>query len=68
MVRYPNNVVEIIKQLPEGHPGLEKLIKKNYLKINFDKLKFFTLKSDLTEVQLFYKQVIEEILLSNPEA
>ncbi len=33
-----------------------------------DKLIVFNLKSDLTQVQNFYKQIIEEILLSNREA
>ena len=60
--------MELIKQLPEGHSGLTKLIKKNYQRIDFDKLKSFDLKSDITEVQNFYKQVIEEILSSNLEA
>jgi hypothetical protein len=30
MPRYPNKVMELIKELPEGHSGLKKLIKKNY--------------------------------------
>ena len=60
--------MELIKQLPEGHSGLKKLISKNYQRINFDKLKAFDLTSDETQVQNFYKQIIEEILLSNPEA
>jgi tetratricopeptide (TPR) repeat protein len=60
--------VEIIKQLPKGHTGLEKLIKKNYQRINFEKLKVFNLKSDVTEIQYFYLQVIEQILLSNLKA
>lgn len=61
-------MIEFIKQLPEGHSGLIKLIKRNYKSINFDKLKAFDLKSDLTEIQNFYRQLIEEILISSPEA
>ena len=66
MPRYPNKVIELIKELPEGHSGLKKLIKKNYQRINFDKLKAFDLTSE--EIQNFYRLVIEEILLPNPEA
>lgn len=66
MPRYPNKVMELIKKFPEGHSGLKKLIKKNYQRINFDKLMVFDLTSE--EIQNFYKLVIEEILLPNSEA
>ena len=56
--------MELIKKLPEGHTALEKIIKKNYQRIDFDKLKVF----DETQVANFYIQVIEEILLTNQEA
>jgi tetratricopeptide (TPR) repeat protein len=56
--------MELIKKLPKGHTALEKIIKKNYKKIDFDKLKVF----DETQLGNFYNQVIEEILLSNQEA
>jgi len=60
----PNKVRELIKKLPKEHSGLKKLIEKNYQRMNFDKLKTFR----KTQVENFYKQVIEQILLSNPEA
>ncbi|MFX1302918.1 MAG: tetratricopeptide repeat protein [Promethearchaeota archaeon] len=66
MPRYPNKVMELVKELPEGHSGLKKLIKKNYQRINFEKLKVFDLTSE--EIQNFYKLVIEEILSPNSEA
>ncbi|MFX0106232.1 MAG: tetratricopeptide repeat protein [Candidatus Hodarchaeota archaeon] len=68
MPRYPNKVIELIKELPEGHSGLKKLIKKNYQKIDFDKLRGFDLIKDQSQIEEFYIQVIEEILSSNPEA
>ncbi|MFX0083026.1 MAG: tetratricopeptide repeat protein [Candidatus Hodarchaeota archaeon] len=55
--------MELIKKLPEGHTALEKIIKKNYQKIDFDKLKVI----DETQLAHFYIQVIEEILLPNQE-
>ena len=60
----PNKVKELIKKLPKEHSGLKKLIKNNYQRINFDNLKDFNKKN----VANFYMQVIEQILLSNPEA
>ncbi|NVM20065.1 MAG: hypothetical protein HWN80_20370, partial [Candidatus Lokiarchaeota archaeon] len=60
--------MEFVKKLPEGHSGLKKFIKKNYQKIDFDKLKPFDLIKDETKVTNFYLQLIEEILSSNPEA
>ncbi|MFX1377384.1 MAG: tetratricopeptide repeat protein [Promethearchaeota archaeon] len=53
----------MIKKLPEGHTALEKIIKKNYRRINFDKLKFL----GETQITLFYIQVIEEIILPNQD-
>ncbi len=60
----PNKVRELIKKLPKEHSGLKKLIKNNYQRINLDELKTF----DKKNVENFYLQVIEQILLSNPEA
>jgi len=68
MARYPNKVIELIKKLPEGHSGLKMFIKKNYQKIDFDRLKSFDLIKDETKVEKFYLQLIEEVLSSNPEA
>jgi tetratricopeptide (TPR) repeat protein len=68
MPRYPNKVIELVKKLPEGHSGLKKFIKKNYQKINFDKLKPSDLKEDETYIEKFYLQLIEDILSSNPDA
>ena len=68
MPRYPNKVMEFVKKLPEGYSGLKKFIKKNYQKIDFDKLKPFDLIKDETKVTKFYLQLIEEILSSDPEA
>ncbi len=67
-VRYPNKVLDFIKKLPEGHKGLEKLIKKNYTKINFDKLEFIN--PDINKVQIFqlYNQIVEDIFSRNPNA
>ena len=56
--------MELIKKFPKGHTALEKIIKKNYQRIDFDKLKVF----DETQVANFYIQIIEEILSSNQEA
>ncbi|MFW9819890.1 MAG: tetratricopeptide repeat protein, partial [Candidatus Thorarchaeota archaeon] len=54
--------------LPEGHTGLEKFIKKNYKKIIFEKLEFVN--PNINKVQVFqlYKQIIEDIFSSNPNA
>jgi tetratricopeptide (TPR) repeat protein len=56
--------MELIKKLPEGHTALEKIIKKNYQRIDFNKLRVI----DKTQLANFYNQVIEEILLPNQEA
>jgi tetratricopeptide (TPR) repeat protein len=56
--------MELIKKLPEGHNALERIIKKNYKRIDFDKLQAF----DENQVVNFYIQVIKEIFLSNQEA
>ncbi|MFX1346166.1 MAG: tetratricopeptide repeat protein [Promethearchaeota archaeon] len=56
--------MELIKKIPEGHTALEKIIKKNYRRIDFDELQDF----DKAKVTDFYNQVIEEILLPNQEA
>jgi len=68
MPRYPNKIIEFVKKLPEEHSGLKKFIKKNYQKIDFDKLKPLDLIKDEIKVAKFYSQLIEEILSSNPEA
>ncbi|MFW9901652.1 MAG: tetratricopeptide repeat protein [Candidatus Thorarchaeota archaeon] len=57
----------MINQLPEQHSGLIKLIKKNYKRIDFDKLKPFNSEIELIEIQTFYIQIISDILLSNKE-
>lgn len=68
MVRYPNKILELVKKLPEGHPGLEKLIKKNYKNIDFEKL--MVINPNLNEVQIsqLYMQIIVDIFSSNPNA
>jgi tetratricopeptide (TPR) repeat protein len=68
MPRYPNKVMELIKMLPKEHSGLKMLIKKNYQKIDFDKLKPIALINDEIKVEKFLLQLIEEILSSNPDA
>ena len=68
MPRYPNKVMELIKKLPEGYSGLKMFIKKNYQKIDFNRLKPLDLIKDETKVEKFYIQLIEEILSSNPDA
>ena len=68
MPRYPKKVMELIKKLPEGHSGLKLFIKKNYQKIDFDKLEPFDLIKDETEVEKFYILLVEEVLSSNPDA
>ncbi|MFX0155747.1 MAG: tetratricopeptide repeat protein [Candidatus Hodarchaeota archaeon] len=60
--------MELIRQLPEEHMGLIKIIKRNYKRINFDKINPLNPQSDLIELQTFYLQIIKEIFLSNPEA
>ncbi|MHA2393729.1 MAG: tetratricopeptide repeat protein [Promethearchaeota archaeon] len=67
MVKLPNIVNQFIKLLPKEHSGLKNLITKNFKKINFDKLKPFDINYDETDILNFYKQVIEQILSSNPE-
>jgi tetratricopeptide (TPR) repeat protein len=67
-MRYPNKVLEFINKLPEGHLGLKRFIKKNYQKIDFDKLKPFALIKDKIKIEEFYIQLTEEILSSNPDA
>ncbi|MBY8990392.1 MAG: tetratricopeptide repeat protein [Candidatus Lokiarchaeota archaeon] len=56
--------MELVKKLPEDHSALGKIIKKNYQRIDLDKIKVL----DETKVVDFYNQVIEEILSSNEEA
>ena len=60
--------MELIKQLPEEHSGLIKLIKKNYKRIDFDKLKPFNSESEIIEVQTFYMKVINDIFSSRSES
>ncbi|MFX1380356.1 MAG: tetratricopeptide repeat protein [Promethearchaeota archaeon] len=60
--------MNFIKQLPEGHPGLEKLIKKNYKKINFEKLKFVNPNISEEKIEQLYKLIIEDIFVLNPNA
>ena len=65
----PEKTKELIKKLTEGHPVSTELLVKNYQRINFDKLKDFDLKNaSETQIEDFYKRVIEEILSSIPEA
>ncbi|MFX1363584.1 MAG: tetratricopeptide repeat protein [Promethearchaeota archaeon] len=60
--------MEFIKQLPQEHYGLKKLIKKNYKRIDFGKLKTTNLITDGTNIENLYTQLISEILFMNPEA
>ncbi|MFX1328779.1 MAG: tetratricopeptide repeat protein [Promethearchaeota archaeon] len=68
MPRYPNKVMEFIKRLPEGHSGLKKLIKKNYQKIDLEKLNDLEFTEEETQILNFYLQIIEQILESNQDA
>ena len=67
MPRYPNKVIEFINTLPEGLSELKTLIKKNYRKIDFNKLKAVDLIKDEKDLAEFYIQLIEEILSSYPQ-
>ncbi|MFX0037316.1 MAG: tetratricopeptide repeat protein [Candidatus Hermodarchaeota archaeon] len=68
MPRYPNKVMEFIKRIPEGHSGLKKLIKKNYQRIDLEKLNDLNFTDEETQMQSFYIQIIEQVFLTNPEA
>ena len=59
----PDKAKRLIQQLAEGHPVSTELLVKNYQRINFDKLKNFNLKNaSETQVEDFYKRVVEDIL------
>lgn len=68
MPRYPNKVIEFINKLPEGQSGLKKLIKRNYKKIDFEKLNPDELVKDKKKATDFYITLIKEILSSKPGA
>ncbi|MHA1915707.1 MAG: tetratricopeptide repeat protein [Promethearchaeota archaeon] len=68
MPRYPNKVIEFINKLPEGQSGLKKLIKRNYKKIDFDKLNPDELVKNEKKATDFYETLIKEILSLNPGA
>ncbi|MHA2397557.1 MAG: tetratricopeptide repeat protein, partial [Promethearchaeota archaeon] len=68
MPRYPNKVTEFINKLPEGQSELKKLIKRNYKKIDFDKLNPDELVKDEKKVTDFYITLIKEILSLDPGA
>ncbi|MFX1500358.1 MAG: tetratricopeptide repeat protein [Promethearchaeota archaeon] len=60
--------MEFIKQLPQEHYGLKKLIKKNYKRIDFDKLKTTNLITDGKKIENLYILLINEILFTNTKA
>ena len=60
--------MELISKLPKGHPGLEKLIKKNYKKIDLEKLEFVNPNLKKPQIEQLYKQIIKDIFQSNPNA
>ncbi len=65
----PKDVRKLICKIAEGHPVSTEILVKNYQNINFDKLKDFDLAdANDTQVNDFYKRVIEEIYTDNPEA
>jgi len=65
----PENIMEIINKLAEGHPVSTELLVKNYQNIDFDKIKTFELfDADDNQVKDFYERVIKEIFSNNPQA
>lgn len=65
----PENAKKSIKHIAEGHPVATELLVKNYMKIDFDKIKDFELvDADNKQVEDFYKRVIEEIFSSTPQS
>ncbi|MFX0023915.1 MAG: tetratricopeptide repeat protein [Candidatus Hermodarchaeota archaeon] len=68
-IRYPNKVLDFInKKLPKGHKSLEKLIKKNYKKINFEKLDFVNPNLDKVQLMQLYVQILNDIFSLKPNA
>lgn len=65
----PKDVRKLICKIAEGHPVSTEILVKNYQNINFDKLKDFDLAdANDTQVNDFYRRVIEEIYSYNPQA
>jgi tetratricopeptide (TPR) repeat protein len=60
--------MELISKLPKGYFGLEKLIKKNYKKIDTEKLKFVNPNLKEPQIKQLFKQIIKNIFQSNPNA
>ncbi|MFX0057882.1 MAG: tetratricopeptide repeat protein [Candidatus Hodarchaeota archaeon] len=60
--------MELISKLPKGYPGLEKLIKKNYKKIDIEKLKFVAPNLKKPQIEQLFKQIIKDVFPSNPNA
>ena len=67
-MRYPDKVIQLIKKLPKGHSDLEKLIKKNYKKLDLEKLKFINPKLKKPQIEKIYLQIIGDVFLTNPNA
>ena len=52
----------------EGHKGLEKIIKKNYKKLNFEKLDFVNPNIDKVQLMQLYVQILNDIFSLNPNS